>query len=215
MATSSCSNTILKSLEWCQGQTSLPGLRRRAAICLKSDIAAYPVLTNRSGNGLQGILKGEFKLLADRQWKIIDFLPDKSTATVETQGEAPSQTFLCKLSLLHPSVSRAASEVAAMLLNNDCVIVFQDMNGILRVAGNNIWPTKVTVAQDYGQGPTGAVSTTFNIEVTDQIPFPIYSQTLETEFGPIAPEGASQYETADSDPGFPDPSPSSQDYTLK
>ena len=57
------------------------------------------------------------------------------------------------------------------------------MKGFFRVVGSEKWITKTTVTQDNGQGPTGATSTTINVEATDEMPAPFYSGIIETEDG--------------------------------
>lgn len=176
--------SIQKSLGWCQGTPELPGVKRRIYYSAKSNIVAFPQLPrDELGRPTSSILQGDFALLADMKWLYIDILPDKSQLTSEAQGELPSQTQLNKLTAVHPGVGADASAAAAYINNTDNVFLVEDMKGNFRVLGNDKWQTKVTVAQDLGQGATGTTSTTISVEATDEVPAPFYIGTLETEDG--------------------------------
>lgn len=180
-----CSN-LQRSLDWCMGTPELPGIRRRIYYIAKSQVAAWPSLTRDvNGRVTSSVMSGSFTLVADATWKYIVVLADKSQLTSEAQGEIPSQTQLNKLVAVHPGVGAEASAAAAYLNNSDNVFVVEDMKGKFRVVGSDRWLTKTTVAQDLGQGPTGATSTTINVEATDEIPAPFYVGTLKTENGDI------------------------------
>lgn len=182
--TNTCTN-LQRSLDWCMGTPELPGIKRRIYYIAKSQVAAWPTFT-RDANGrvTSSVLNGSFTLVADATWKYIVILADKSQLTSEAQGEIPSQTQLNKLVAVHPGVGAEAS-AAAYLNNSDNVFVVEDMKGKFRVVGSDRWLTKTTVAQDNGQGPTGATSTTINVEATDEVPSPFYEGTLVTEDGDI------------------------------
>ena len=186
MATTNTCTNLQRSLDWCMGTPELPGIKRRIYYIAKSQIAAWPTFT-RDDNGrvTSSVLNGSFTLVADATWKYIVILADKSQLTSEAQGEIPSQTQLNKLVAVHPGVGAEASAAAAYLNNSDNVFVVEDMKGKFRVVGSDRWLTKTTVAQDNGQGPTGATSTTITVEATDEIPSPFYEGTLETEDGDI------------------------------
>ena len=183
--TNTCT-ALQRSLDWCMGTPELPGIKRRIYYIAKSLIAAWPSLV-RDDNGRvsSSVLSGSFTLVADATWKYIVILADKSQLTSEAQGEIPSQTQLNKLVAVHPGVGAEASAAAAYLNNSDNVFVVEDMKGKFRVVGSDRWLTKSTVAQDLGQGPTGATSTTITVEATDEIPAPFYEGTLVTEDGDI------------------------------
>jgi len=180
-----CSN-IQQSLAWCQGTPELPGIRRRLYYISKGFITKWPTLPRDDlGRITAAVYEGDFTLAADQKWKYIDILPDKSQLTSEAQGETPSQTQLNKLTAVHPGVGEEASAAAAYINNNDNVYLVQDMKGAWRVVGSPKWETKSTVAQDLGQGPTGATATTIAAEATDECPAPFYNGTICTEDGDI------------------------------
>ena len=175
-----------KSLAWCMGIPELPGIRRRIYYISKDQIAQWPPF-NRDDNyrAKTAVLTGNFTLVADAKWKYIDILPDKSQLTSEAQGELPCQTQLNKLVAVHPGVGTEASAAACYLNNSDNVFIVEDTKGWYRVVGSEKWVTKTTVTQDNGQGPTGTVATTINVEATHETPAPFYVGTLDTEDGII------------------------------
>ena len=181
MATNTC-NALQKSLAWCQGTPELPGVKRRIFYIAKADIADFPTLPHDDrGRTTSAVLSGDFVLKADRKWKFIDILPDKSQLTSEAQGELPSQTQLNKLTAVHPGVGEEATAAAAYINNTDSIFIVEDMKGNYRVLGNDKWSTKATVTQDLGQGATGTTSTTINVEATDEVPAPFYKGVIDWE----------------------------------
>ena len=181
---------LQKSLAWCMGTPELPGIRRRIYYISKDQIAEWPSYIRDDNNRRtkKAAYRGDFILVADAKWKYIDILADKSQLTSEPQGEIPSQTQLNKLVALHPGVGPEATAAACYLNNGDNVFLVEDMKGFFRVVGCKKWLTKTTVTQDNGQGPTGSVSTTINVEATDEVPAPFYMGIIETEDGDIEGE---------------------------
>ena len=180
-----CSSLLQKSLEWCDGVPQYPGIRRRIYFCNKNMIAKYPTLPrDAKGRPTSSVYQGDFELVADAKFQFADVNPDKSQLTSDPQGEAPSQTQLNKLQLLHPGVDEEATEAAAFLNNSDNIFIVEDMAGNFRVVGNDKWPTKTTVNQDNGQG-TNPAGTTINVEVTDEMAAPFYEGVIETEDGDV------------------------------
>lgn len=174
------------SLDWCLGTPELPGIKRKIYYISKSLISAWPTLTtNTSGRVTTATYTGSFTLVSDATWKYIVILADKSQLTSESQGEVPSQTQVNKLVAVHPGVGAEATALAAYLNNGDNVFVVEDTKGNYRVVGSENWLTTTTVAQDNGQGPTGATSTTIEVTATDVIPSPFYTGTLDTEDGTL------------------------------
>ena len=182
--TAACSAPLQRSLNWCQGQPVLPGIRRRIYYTSKQNIVNWPVYsTDTGGRYAFATTTGNFTLKAEAVWYYIDVLAEKSTLTSEPQGEAPSQTQLNKLTAVHPGVGAEASAAACYLNNSDNVFLVQDMNGMWRIVGSRFYETKTTVSQDNGQGATGNASTTISVEATDVCPAPFYQGTLTTEDG--------------------------------
>lgn len=181
----SCS-TLTGSLQWCEGKTVLPGIRRRLYYVSKNVIASWPSYkyagdddVTQSDRITEAYLAGDITLYSGYYWNVIDVLADKSGVTSEPQGEKPSQTQLNKLVAVHPGVGEEATKAALYINNNDCVYLIQDMRGNFRMIGNELWQGKATVNQDLGQGPTGTPSTTINVEHTDLMPAPFYKGLIK------------------------------------
>ena len=195
-------SSVQKSLAWCQGRPELPGVKRRIYYISKYDVLQWPKLQHDANGRLtSSSYAGDFVLRADKKWKYIDIISDKSQLTSEAQGEYPSQTQLNKLVAVHPGVGKEASEAAAYLNNNDNVFLVENMHGDFRVVGSDKWPTKTTVAQDLGQGATGTTSTTINVEASDECPAPFYAGKIATEDGDINPDGNPIQDTSSDDSG--------------
>ena len=181
-----CPNTQ-KSLDWCEGMPQYPGIRRRVYFCKKSLIVRWPKLPKDNfGRVTSSLLKGEFVLAEGAFWQPLDVNADKSTTSSETQGAAPGQLQLNKATFVHNSIDEAATTAAALLLNNDIVYIYEDMQGCFRILGNRRWPTVTTVRQEQGAGNTPA-STTIAVEVTDTIAPPFFNGPVATEDGDVFP----------------------------
>lgn len=185
-----CTN-IQNSIKWCEGTPSYPGVKRRLYFISKSQIVGWPTLTKgQHGHYTTTTYTGNFTLAAEAKWKSLDVDTNKSQLTSEAQGEAPSQTQLNKLVAVHPGTGPEASAAALYFNNNDTVFLVPDMNGNYRVVGSDKWQGKCTVAQDSGQGTTGATSTTINVEATDVCPAPFYTGKIEAEDGDFNADGS-------------------------
>ena len=115
---------LQKSLDWCDGVPQYPGIRRRIYSCNKNLIAKWPTLPRDNyGRPTSAKYVGDFELVADAKWQYVDINPDKSKLTSEPQGEAPSQTQLNKLELLHNGVDDEATLAAGYLNNSDTVYI--------------------------------------------------------------------------------------------
>lgn len=184
-----CTN-LQKSLSWCEGTPVLPGIRRRLYYIAKSSIVKWPTLAkDENGRTTTATYQGNFTLSSDVTWKYIDVLSSKSQVQSEAQGEKPSQTQLNTLTAVHPGIGEEATAAAAYLNNNDNVFLFQDMNGLFRVIGSELYGTDTTVAQDLGQGPTGTASTTITCKASDVVPAPFYPGEILTEDGTVMGDG--------------------------
>lgn len=184
-----CTSSV-KSLRWCKGKTSKPGLRDKVYYVAKSDIAIWPIYNPETGK-----LEGSFKLVSDPQnpgttkkWSTIDVLPNKSSFKSESQGEYPSVTQKNTLEAIYPGCNAEANIAVGKLNNNDTVVIAQGADKIYRVIGNEDYPTNATAAQDLGQGETGSTSTTLTFTTTDVVPAPIYEGEIDTEDGIINPD---------------------------
>lgn len=178
-----------QSLEWCEGQTNLPGLRTRLYYIPKSDIVKWPTLPNALADGdSMGELstyKGNFTLAANKTWKYIDIIVDKSPATAEVQGSKPSKTFLNKATLTIAKTDEEAAGFARIANNSDYVYIVQQKDGKFRVIGNDMYQTNTDVALNLGGEATEDMGTTIDITCTDICHLPFYKGEIVTEDGII------------------------------
>lgn len=182
-------DSLQKSIAWCEGTPVLPGIRKRLYYIPKMLIVSWPTLTkNTKGQATTAKYTGSFTLAANAKWSHIDILPEKSTHTSDPQGEAPSQTQLNKLAVVCPGTGADETVLASVFNNSDMVFIDQAADGSYRVTGSEMYPTKATVSQDLGQGPTGTASTTINVEATDVVPAPFYEGQIVTDDGTINPD---------------------------
>lgn len=190
--TKTCLN-LQKSLDWCEGKPSLPGIRRRLYYIAKSYIVEWPSLPkDENGRVTSSSYEGNFTLAADATWKHIDVIADKSGVKSDPQGEKPSQTQKNTLTAIHPGVGEEATAAAAYLNNCNNIFLLQDMQGNFRVVGCEAYDSLTTVAQDLGNGPTGTASTTITCEASDAIPAPFYKGEIITEDGIINPSDTTE-----------------------
>ena len=150
---------------WCEGTPEPAGIRRTAYYVSMADCVTCPQIpVDDNGRPTSSVLEGKFELAEGKTFKRIDFLPEKSQYLSDPQGDYPNQTQLDKLTLVNPSVGPETTNACVYINNTRCYFLFQDMKGRWRLVGNEDYPSKNTVAQDLGQGVTGATSTTIAVE---------------------------------------------------
>lgn len=186
-----CSSTALyESLEHCKGTTVLPGLRPHIFYIAKSDIVTFPAPPNTvASEGHMGDLATittDFVLAADAKWKKIDIVASASNVNSESQGDAPSKTFNNTAAFKYPGNNAAAAAFCRQANADDLVYLWPQRDGQYRVLGNSMFETNTTPAQESGSAETDASGTTINVSVTDIMPSPFYTGTIETEDGDIS-----------------------------
>lgn len=183
-----CTNTALyESLKYCKGKPVLPGIRQKGYFVSKDDITAWPTLPAAAKTNMNEIATytGSFTLAADKKWHVIDFTLNKGSISWETQGDIPARTFLNKATLNHPEIDEDAAAASRQMLYDDIVFVIPQRDGKYRVLGNEEFPTDTKPQGTTGEGTSGDVGTTLEIEVTDVCPAPFYVGTLDTDDGEI------------------------------
>lgn len=189
MATTNTCKALQKSVGWCEGAVELPGIRKQIFFTAYSNIVKMPTLdTDDNGRPTDVTLKGAVELASDSKFHCIDGIANKNQYTSEPQGEIPSQTQLNKLVVVYPSLGPEATALCAWLNNTPSVVIFQDNAGRWRIMRNAYGAFKATVNQDSGQGITGELSTTINIEDVDIVsaPFLPAGFTFETDGGTVS-----------------------------
>lgn len=189
MATKTCENSsIYNSLVFCSGETVLPGLRKHVYCIPKSQIVSWPVLPKKKDVQAMRdlvIYQGSFVLAAEAKWLRLDLSLNKGGIKYEPQGEKPSRTILNKGSFKHPYNDEDAAAFASQAMADDLVFAVQQRNGKWRILGNEMFETDVKVSGDSGEGTTGDVGTTIEVEVTDKYAAPFYVGSLVVEDGEI------------------------------
>ena len=188
---------LYSSLDFCEGQTVLPGIRKKVCFQKKSNIVKWPKLPALAeGQTMAGLAtyEGNFTLAADKKWLTLKNMDSKSDVNCETQGEKPSVTHLNKASIVHPGTEEEAAGFCRMAAADDLVFLVQQRNGKFRVLGSEEFETLVKPTTALGQGITGTAGTTLEIEATDVCPAPFYPGKIELEDGDIKGSDGSAWE---------------------
>ena len=188
---------LYSSLDFCEGQTVLPGIRKKVYFQKKSNIVKWPELPElEDGKSMAELAtySGDFTLAADKKWLVVKNMDSKSDVNCETQGEKPSVTHLNKASIVHPGTEEEAAGFCRMAAADDLVFLVQQRNGKFRVLGSQEFETVVKPTTALVQGVTGTAGTTLEIEATDVCPAPFYPGKIETEDGDIKGSDGSAWE---------------------
>lgn len=178
--------SILKSMTFCPGKTVLPGIRNRIYIVAHADVAKFPDFTRDSlGRPTSSVYNGNIVLKEGAKFKVIDHINSKAEPKSDPQGEEPSVTFNCQLTVVHQEVDETATAAITPLLNTPVVAIEEDMRGKFRMFGNQNYPAKVAPSQALGSGPTGTVGTTLVITSTEEVSMPFYTGEIPTDDGTI------------------------------
>lgn len=185
-----CTGLSPTSLEWCEGQLNLPGIKRTVYYIPKRDIVSWPQkkTTYTTNMAELATLDGSFTLAAEKKWNKLDVIVDRSPVTFEPQGVKPSKSFLNKATFVHPGVEEEATAFCALANNDDYVYIIETKPGKFRVLGNDMYQTSTSPTMDLGSEPTGEMGTTIEVEITDFIPAPFYVGEIVTEDGTINEE---------------------------
>lgn len=192
---------LYKSVKKCPGARIAPGIRARIFFILKSQILTWPTLPTPGDEKNTDPAKfsqytGNFTLAGDAKWHCLDLVDAKSNFTSETQGEAPSATFLNKGEFIVGGTDEDITGFATMAINDELIMMVQDRKGRSRVIGCEAFAPKITVSQASGSGVTDSCTTTVNTEATDFCPTPFYTGKIETDDGDISGADGSVWEAA-------------------
>lgn len=183
------SSSLYESLEWCNGKTTLPGIRQRVYAIPKSDIVSWPKLPeikDATSMGELATYKGNFILAADKKWMALDMLDNKSNVSSEPQGDKPSRIFMNKSTLKHAGTDEEATGFARQANIDSLVYLVQQRNKKFRCIGSYEFEADTKVTQALGEGYAGESGTTLEIEAPDVCPAPFYVGKIETDEGDIS-----------------------------
>lgn len=174
--------SIYESVEACPGQRNLPGVRRRLYYIPKAEIAAWPTLPNVDTANVQmkdlAAYIGDFTLQGEKYFKFIDLKDEASNVTFETVGEDGSKLYNNQANAIVSGMPDEIKGLARQALNDDLVYVYQQRDGKFCVLGNEMFKTHTSPSGDTAAEATGAVTTTFAIQVYDECPVPTYKGKL-------------------------------------
>lgn len=174
--------SIYESVEACPGQRNLPGVRRRLYYIPKAEIAAWPTLPNVDTANVQmkdlAAYTGDFTLQGEKYFKFIDLKDEASNVTFETVGEDGSKLSNNQANAIVSGMPDEIKGLARQALNDDLVYVYQQRDGKFCVLGNEMFKTHTSPSGDTAAEATGAVTTTFAIQVYDECPVPTYKGKL-------------------------------------
>ncbi len=181
---------LYKSVKRCPGARIAPGIKPRVVFISKNMILAWPKLPTVGDEKNTDPAKlatyvGNFTLQGDAKWHSLDLVDGKSNFTSETQGEAPSATFLNKGEFVVGGTDEDITGFAAMAVNDELIIGVPMRDGRYRIIGCEAFSPKITVSQASGSSVTDACTTTVNTEATDFCPTPYYIGKIETDEGDI------------------------------
>ncbi|WP_300770693.1 hypothetical protein [uncultured Bacteroides sp.] len=189
MATTCENNGLYETLDWCPGQTVLPGIKSKIYVVPKAWITTWPKLPAIKGAENMAALatyKGDFVLAADKKWQRIEAFSKKSNISSESQGEDPSKTFLNKATILYAGTDAAATGFCRQANIDQLVYAIPQRDGKYRILGSESFDINTKPSQASGEGDTGTGGTTLEIEATDICPSPFYAGTLDTVDGKIS-----------------------------
>lgn len=189
MATTCENSGLYESLEWCPGQTVLPGIKSKVYAVPKAWITTWPKLPDiKSAESMAALAtyEGEFVLAADKKWQRIEAFTKKSNISSESQGEDPSKTFLNKATILYAGTDEAATGFCRQANIDQLVYAIPQRDGKYRIIGSENFDIITKPSQASGEGDTGSGGTTLEIEATDICPSPFYAGKLDTVDGNIS-----------------------------
>ncbi len=174
--------SVYSSIESCPGDRHYPGLRRRIFFIEKSKIVQWPerptVDTENVTMESLAAYSGDFSLLSDSYFNYLDLKDQSSNATFEPVGEQGSRLFTNKLHAVMAGMSDAVKGFSAQAVDEDMVYVYQQRDGKFCVIGNDEFICKTDPSGDTGTDVNGTMTTSFDIQVYDEVPVPSYTGKL-------------------------------------
>lgn len=175
---SKCVNakTLYEDIEFCQGKSSLPGIRPNVFGISLRDVVSVPRPKREGAENLKDIavIKDNIVVAQDKGWHKIGLVPDDGNVKSDSQGSYGSKTFAVTATVNIPGTEEEATAYAAEVNNDQMIFLVQQRNGKFRLIGSDAFPAQVAPAQDTGSGPTDANQTTLAITATDEVPAPFY-----------------------------------------
>lgn len=195
-----CTDTtrIYEDMEFCEGQKSLPGIRSYIFCIRKADIVKWPKPQGAAASNLDGVavIKEDFVLAAEANWKRIEIVPNDGKITSESQGSYGSKTFKNTLDIDIPGTKERATGFIAQANNDDLVFLSIDRNGQARVFGDEGFTVELALSQDSGQNPTDTAQTKVTATIDSEYPSPFYHGKIKLADCTISGEDGSAISAA-------------------
>ena len=175
--------SVYASVEACPGQRNLAGIRRRIYYIDKNEIANWPKLPKVTDENVTmeqlAQYDGDFTLLGDAVFNFLDLKDEASNVTFEPVGENGSKLFNNQANAVVAGQDDKLKGFARQALNDDLVYVYQQRDGKFCVLGNEMFKCNTSPSGDTGAEATGAITTTYAIQVYDECPVPTYTGKLK------------------------------------
>lgn len=175
--------SVYASVEACPGQRNLAGIRRRIYYIDKNEIANWPKLPKVTDENVTmeklAQYDGDFTLLGDAVFNFLDLKDEASNVTFEPVGENGSKLFNNQANAVVAGQDDKLKGFARQALNDDIVYVYQQRDGKFCVLGNEMFKCNTSPSGDTGAEATGAITTTYAIQVYDECPVPTYTGKLK------------------------------------
>lgn len=178
-----------ETLDWTDGQKSIPGIFGDVFYIEKSKITTWPAIPAAPSSAAEEVTyTGDFTLEAAAVWKKINCIDVKSQPTSEPQGELRCKTFLNKLALVISLTEEKATAFAKLANNTDLVYMFKEKDSSkFRVVGCEMFSIMTKATLNIGREPSGERGMTIEVEASDVVPFPFYTGGIDTDDGDVNP----------------------------
>lgn len=187
--TKSCTNTnnLYDNVDFCPGETSLPGVRDHFYFVRKKDIVSWPKLPLNSAEKLEevAVYTGNFKLAADIKFNRVDLVPSESEPKSEQAGSYGSYHFTNSITLVLPGTAQKVTGLITELNNDNVVILVPQRDGQVRVFGSEAFNVEIKPSQAWGKGSSDSNTTTIEVSCEDRAATPFYPGDIDTNDGVI------------------------------
>ena len=189
MANKKCTSDVdlYENVEYCQGSSSLPGIRPHMYLIRRSNIVSFPKVQGDDAASLEdvAVIKQSFVLAEGKKFVKIDLVEGESEPTCENQGNEGAKSFLNRVNFVLPGTQKKVTGLISKLNNDDVVILYPQRDGAIRVIGNEMFRVQLELGQNAGRSVTDSSQSTVNASVSDINPAPFYEGTIVTEDGNI------------------------------
>ena len=109
----------------------------------------------------------------------LDLKDEASNVTFESVGEDGSKLFNNQANAIVSGMDDEIKGFARQANNDDLVYLYQQRDGKFCLLGNEMFKTHTSPSGDTASEATGAITTTFAIQVYDECPVPTYEGKIK------------------------------------